>query len=99
MKPLNEFLNEGVKYDKITVRSSKFDKYVVITPKGDVQWTKDDGKAHEFDSVEDGVPVANMVGFQEMDVKGYIPVGLLNMYAASNIFKFFQTTMNILNAK
>ena len=55
MKALNEFLNEGVKYDKFTVRSTKFNKYVVLTQKGDVQWTKDDGKAHEFDSIEDGL--------------------------------------------
>jgi len=42
-----------------------------------------------YDTVEDGVPVAILVGFQEMDIKGYIPVSLLNMSAANNIFKFF----------
>lgn len=52
-----------------------------------------------YDSEEDGVPVANLVGFQEMDVKGYIPVSLMNMSAANSIFKFFQTSMKILNAK
>jgi hypothetical protein len=71
MKALNEFLNEGVKYDKITVRSSKFNKYVVITPKGDVQWTKDDGKAHEFDSVEDGLEFIKTKLPEHKDPKKY----------------------------
>lgn len=52
-----------------------------------------------FTTSEDGVEVLHFLGFLEFDVKGMIPVGLLNMSAANNIFKFFHTMMEILNGK
>jgi len=73
MKALNEFLNEGVKYHKITVRSSKFNKYVVMSSNGDIRFTKDDGKAHEFDSIEDGLKFikSNLPGNKKYDVEAF----------------------------
>lgn len=52
-----------------------------------------------FDSEEDGVPVANLVGFNELDVKGNIPPSLINMSNANSLFKHFKTTMKVMNAK
>lgn len=43
-----------------------------------------------YDIEEDGVTIGVLEGFQCYDVKGYIPVSLLNMSAANNMFKWWE---------
>ena len=42
-----------------------------------------------YDSEENGVPITVFNGTSTYDVKGYIPISMLNMSAANNMFKWW----------
>lgn len=47
----------------------------------------------------DGEDVIRTTGYSQMDVKGYIPVSMINLSAANNYYKYLQIMAQILNAQ
>ena len=47
---------------------------------------------------QDGEDVIEFVGFNQADVRGYVPPSLINMTAPNNLYKIYDSMMTILKA-